>query len=45
MLGLQAAQKDNGVCVDTKPPSAPFLSRSVFISFRFYLVPFLSRTV
>ena len=24
MLGLQAVQKSNGVCVHAKPPSAPF---------------------
>ena len=29
MLGLQAVQKSNGVCVDTKPPSAPFSSQSL----------------
>jgi hypothetical protein len=29
MLGLQAVQKSNGVCVHTKPPSAAFSSRSV----------------
>jgi hypothetical protein len=27
MLGLQAVQKGNGVCVDTKPASTPFSSR------------------
>jgi hypothetical protein len=29
MLGLQAVQKSNGVCVDTKPQSVPSSSRSV----------------
>jgi hypothetical protein len=31
MLGLQAVQKSNVVCVDTNPPSAPFSFRSVLI--------------
>ena len=29
MIGLQAVQKSNGVCAHTKPPSAPFSSRSI----------------
>jgi hypothetical protein len=29
MLGLQAVQKSNGVCVHAKPPSAPFSSHAL----------------
>ena len=38
MLGLQAVQKGNGVCVDTKPPEAlcfhlaPFRNRAQIVT-------------